>query len=120
LDQDRRRAIPSISMPSWRTAKEVRTLVLDDDAPFVPLVIPRQERPDAELEAKAVTLGVALPPSIGTAKSPAAPGAETPQPQCQYPPDDVVTDRSVRLLSCPRSERGRRGIQTGPPGRARG
>ena len=40
-----------------RTAKEVRTLVLDDDAPFVPLVIPRQGRPDAELEAKAVILG---------------------------------------------------------------
>jgi hypothetical protein len=40
-----------------RTAKEVRTLVLDDDAPFVPLVIPRQGRPDTELEAKAVTLG---------------------------------------------------------------
>src|ERR687892_463079 len=40
-----------------RTAKEVRTLVLDDDAPFVPLVIPRQGRPDTELEAKAVSLG---------------------------------------------------------------
>ncbi len=40
-----------------RTTKEVRTLVLDDDAPFVPLVIPRQGRPDTELEAKAVTLG---------------------------------------------------------------
>jgi hypothetical protein len=40
-----------------RTAKEVRTLVLDDDAPFVPLVIPRQGRPDTELEAKAVILG---------------------------------------------------------------
>jgi Transposase DDE domain len=40
-----------------RTAKEVRTLVLDDDAPFVPLVILRQGRPDTELEAKAVTLG---------------------------------------------------------------
>jgi transposase len=40
-----------------RTAKEVRTVVLDDDAPFVPLVIPRQGRPDTELEAKAVTLG---------------------------------------------------------------
>jgi Transposase DDE domain len=40
-----------------RTAKEVRTLVLDDDAPFVPLVIPRQGRPDTALEAKAVTLG---------------------------------------------------------------
>jgi Transposase DDE domain len=40
-----------------RTAKEVRTLVLGDDAPFVPLVIPRQGRPDTELEAKAVTLG---------------------------------------------------------------
>ena len=40
-----------------RSAKEVRTLVLGDDAPFVPLVIPRQGRPDTELEAKAVTLG---------------------------------------------------------------
>jgi transposase len=40
-----------------RSAKEVRTLVLSDDAPFVPLVIPRQGRPDTELEAKAVTLG---------------------------------------------------------------
>jgi hypothetical protein len=39
-----------------RSAKEVRTLVLSDDAPFVPLVIPRQGRPDTELEAKAVTL----------------------------------------------------------------
>jgi hypothetical protein len=40
-----------------RTAKEVRTLVLDDDAPFVPLMIPRTGRPDTELEAKAVKLG---------------------------------------------------------------
>jgi hypothetical protein len=40
-----------------RSTKEVRTLVLDDDAPLVPLVIPRQGRPDTELEAKAVTLG---------------------------------------------------------------
>jgi Transposase DDE domain len=40
-----------------RTSKEVRTLVLDDDGPLVPLVIPRQGRPDTELEAKAVTLG---------------------------------------------------------------
>jgi hypothetical protein len=40
-----------------RTSKEVRTLVLDDQAPFVPLVIPRQGRRDTELEAKAVTLG---------------------------------------------------------------
>ena len=56
-----------------RTSKEVRTLVLDDDAPFVPLVIPVGRsgrgwgpvpqpdrptgRPDTELEAKAVTLG---------------------------------------------------------------
>ena len=38
-----------------RSAKEVRTLVLSDDAPFVPLVIPRQGRADTELEAKAVT-----------------------------------------------------------------
>jgi hypothetical protein len=40
-----------------RTSKEVRTLVLDDHAPFVPLVIPHPGRPDTELEAKAVTLG---------------------------------------------------------------
>ena len=40
-----------------RTTKEVRTLVLDDDGPCVPLTIPRQGRPDTELEAKAVTLG---------------------------------------------------------------
>ena len=40
-----------------RTSKEVRTVVLDDAGPFVPLVIPRQGRPDTELEAKAVTLG---------------------------------------------------------------
>jgi transposase len=40
-----------------RTAKEVRTVVLGDAGPFVPLVIPRQGRPDTELEAKAVTLG---------------------------------------------------------------
>jgi hypothetical protein len=38
-----------------RSAKEVRSLVLSDDAPFVPLVIPRQGRADTELEAKAVT-----------------------------------------------------------------
>jgi hypothetical protein len=40
-----------------RSTKEVRTLVLDDQAPFVPLVISRQGRADTELEAKAVTLG---------------------------------------------------------------
>jgi hypothetical protein len=40
-----------------RTSKEVRTVVLNDTGPFVPLVIPRQGRPDTELEAKAVTLG---------------------------------------------------------------
>jgi hypothetical protein len=40
-----------------RSTKEVRTLVFNDDGPFVPLVIPRQGRPDTELEAKAVTLG---------------------------------------------------------------
>jgi hypothetical protein len=40
-----------------RTTKEVRTLALDDEAPFVPLVIPHQGRPDTELEAKAVILG---------------------------------------------------------------
>jgi len=37
-----------------RTTKEVRTLVLDDDGPFVPLAIPRQGRPDTELEAKPI------------------------------------------------------------------
>lgn len=31
--------------------------MLDDDAPFVPLMIPRTGRPDTELEAKAVKLG---------------------------------------------------------------
>jgi hypothetical protein len=40
-----------------RASKEVRTVVLGDAGPFVPLVIPRQARPDTELEAKAVTLG---------------------------------------------------------------
>jgi hypothetical protein len=40
-----------------RTAKEVRTVVLGDAGPFVPLVIPRPGRQDTELEAKAVTLG---------------------------------------------------------------
>jgi hypothetical protein len=40
-----------------RSTKEVRTVVLGDDGPFVPLVIPRQGRADTELEAKAVTLG---------------------------------------------------------------
>jgi transposase len=40
-----------------RSAKEVRTLVLDDEGPFIPLTIPRQSRADTELEAKAVTLG---------------------------------------------------------------
>lgn len=40
-----------------RSTKEVRTVVLDDDGAFVPLVIPRQGRPDTELEAKAVTIG---------------------------------------------------------------
>jgi hypothetical protein len=40
-----------------RATKEVRTLVLDDHGRFVPLTIPRQGRPDTELEAKAVTLG---------------------------------------------------------------
>ncbi len=40
-----------------RTAKEVRTVVLGDAGPFVPLVIPRPGRQDTELEAKAVTFG---------------------------------------------------------------
>jgi hypothetical protein len=40
-----------------RTTKEVRTVVLGDAGPFVPLVISRQGRQDTELEAKAVTVG---------------------------------------------------------------
>lgn len=40
-----------------RSTKEVRTVVLGDDGRSVPLVLPRQGRPDTELEAKAVTLG---------------------------------------------------------------
>jgi Transposase DDE domain len=40
-----------------RTAKEVRSVVLSDAGPFVPLVIPRPGRQDTELEAKAVTFG---------------------------------------------------------------
>ena len=40
-----------------RSTREVRALVLDDDTPFVPLVIPRHGRPDTALAAKAVTLG---------------------------------------------------------------
>src|SRR5918994_3867951 len=40
-----------------RTAKEVRTIVLGDAGPFVPLAIPRLGRQDTELEAKAVTFG---------------------------------------------------------------
>jgi hypothetical protein len=40
-----------------RSTKEVRSVVLSDEAPLVSLVIPRQGRADTELEAKAVTLG---------------------------------------------------------------
>ena len=36
---------------------EVRSVVLSDAGPFVPLVIPRPGRQDTELEAKAVTFG---------------------------------------------------------------
>ncbi len=51
------RGLESILGGRERSTKEVRTLVLGDDAWFVPLVIARQGRPDTELEAKAVTLG---------------------------------------------------------------
>jgi hypothetical protein len=51
------RGLESILGVRERTSKEVRTLVLGDQGPFVPLVIPRQGRRDTELEAKAVTLG---------------------------------------------------------------
>jgi Transposase DDE domain len=40
-----------------RSTTEVRTIVMDDTAPFVPLVIPRRGRPDTELEAKEVRVG---------------------------------------------------------------
>ena len=40
-----------------RSSKEVREVVLADPAPSVPLVIPRQGRPDTELQAKEVKLG---------------------------------------------------------------
>jgi Transposase DDE domain len=40
-----------------RSSKEVREAVLADQAPSVPLVIPRKGRPDTELEAKAVDIG---------------------------------------------------------------
>ncbi|HEX2170952.1 MAG TPA: IS1634 family transposase [Dehalococcoidia bacterium] len=40
-----------------RTSKEVREIVLADDRPFVPLLIPRAPRPDTELEAKEVKVG---------------------------------------------------------------
>jgi Transposase DDE domain len=40
-----------------RSSKEVRDAVLADQAPSVPLVIPRKGRPDTELEAKAVDIG---------------------------------------------------------------
>jgi len=65
------RGLESVLGVRERSAKEVRTLVLNDDAPFVPLVIPVGRsgrgwgpvpqpdrptgRPDTELEAKAVT-----------------------------------------------------------------
>ncbi len=40
-----------------RSSKEVREIVLNDQKPSVPLVIPRQRRPDTELEAKEVHVG---------------------------------------------------------------
>lgn len=40
-----------------RSDKLVREVVLADQTPFTPLVIPHKARPDTELEAKAVTLG---------------------------------------------------------------
>ena len=40
-----------------RSSKEVREVVLADQTPSVPLVIPRKGRPDTELEAKAVVMG---------------------------------------------------------------
>jgi hypothetical protein len=40
-----------------RSSKEVREVVLADQTPSVPLVIPRKGRPDTELEAKAVMIG---------------------------------------------------------------
>jgi hypothetical protein len=40
-----------------RGSKEVRQLVLADPAPSVPLVIPREGRPDTELQAKEVRVG---------------------------------------------------------------
>jgi hypothetical protein len=40
-----------------RSSKEVREIVLKDQKPSVPLVIPRPRRPDTELEAKEVCVG---------------------------------------------------------------
>ena len=40
-----------------RSSKEVREAVMVDTAPSVPLVIPRQGRPDTELQAKEVKVG---------------------------------------------------------------
>jgi hypothetical protein len=40
-----------------RTSKEVREVVLADQAASVPLVLPRTGRPDTELQAKEVTVG---------------------------------------------------------------
>ena len=37
-----------------RTSKEVRKVVMANEGPFVPLVIPHAGRPDSELEAKEV------------------------------------------------------------------
>ena len=51
------RALEYILGVRERTAKEVRTIVLGDVGPFVPLVIPRLGHQDTELEAKAVTFG---------------------------------------------------------------
>ena len=40
-----------------RSSKEVREVVMADPAPSVPLVIPRNGRPDTQLQAKEVTVG---------------------------------------------------------------
>ncbi len=40
-----------------RSAKEVREVVLADEAPLVTITVPRQNRPDSELQAKEVRLG---------------------------------------------------------------
>ncbi len=40
-----------------RSTKEVREVVLADEAPMVTITVPRQKRPDTELQAKEVRLG---------------------------------------------------------------